>query len=250
MLNFRNTNCFFVLLSITLTILYILNIISILYIYTIILIYMVILAYGAISIQINFYFKSIHKLKNNKAVLLTFDDGPDPINTPKILDLLDKYNIKALFFMIGAKAEKYPHIVKEVSDRGHIIGNHSYTHHNLFDLKSSFKMTGELDKTSKILEQISGQSIELFRPPFGVTNPNVKKATKESKLHSIGWSFRSFDTTQKQVDVIVKQIEKKIKGGEILLFHDDRAKAVEVLELSLPYLSGFKQGEIANEYVN
>lgn len=218
-----------------------------LYILLPLIIYPLFLIYGSIFIQSDFYFKSVSKLFNPKAILLTFDDGPDPEITPQILELLDDYDRKAIFFLIGEKAKKYPELVKEIHKRGHSIGNHSYTHEKWFDMRSSTIMTKELEQTNSVLENSIGEKVAYFRPPYGVTNPNLKKAIKNTKLKSIGWSFRSLDTGKQSVEQISQRIEKGIKGGEILLFHDNRAKAVETLKLCLPFLSTFEQGDIKDE---
>jgi len=210
-------------------------------------IYPLFLIYGSVFIKANFYFKSVKKLSNSKAILLTFDDGPDPEITPQILKLLEDYDRKAIFFLIGEKAKIYPELVKEIYEKGHGIGNHSYTHEKWFDMRSSATMTKELEETSSVLEESTGEKISYFRPPYGVTNPNLKKAIKATKLKSIAWSFRSLDTGKRSAEEISQRIEKEIKGGEILLFHDNRAKAVEILKSSLPFLSTFEQGDIRDE---
>lgn len=218
-----------------------------LYILLPLIVYPLFLIYGSIFIQSDFYFKSVSKLSNPKAILLTFDDGPDPELTPQILELLDDYDRKAIFFLIGEKAKKYPELVKEIHKRGHSIGNHSYTHEKWFDIRSSAIMTKELEQTNSVLENSIGEKVAYFRPPYGVTNPNLKKAIKNTKLKSIGWSFRSLDTGKQSAEQISERIEKEIKGGDILLFHDNRDKAVETLKLSLPFLSTFEQGDIKDE---
>lgn len=209
--------------------------------------YVLFLVDGAIHIQRNFYFKSENSLSDKNAVLLTFDDGPHPDFTPQILDLLDQYNRKALFFLIGKNAEKYPDLVRLIVSKGHQIGNHSYSHHALFDLFSARKMYEEIEQTNKLLEKLSSQKTLYFRPPYGVTNPTLKNAYKKSGLKSIGWTFRSFDTGKKSGREIAKLIQKKIRGGEILLFHDNRERSVETLKIALPYLAKFKQGKITDE---
>lgn len=234
----------------TLFLLSVFRIVSAVYILIPLFIYFLFLIYGSVFIQANFYFKSVKKLSNSKAVLLTFDDGPDPEITPQILKLLDDYNRKALFFLIGEKANKYPELVKEIYKRGHGIGNHSYTHEKWFDMRSSATMRKELEQANSVLENSIGEEIVYFRPPYGVTNPNLKKAVKETNLKSIGWSFRSLDTGNQSAAQISQNIEKEIKGGEILLFHDDRAKAVEILKDSLPFLSTFEQGDIRDGIYN
>lgn len=247
MLNFRNINGLLLISEIILFSLIIFRLINPLFILLPLIVHPLFLIYGSIFIQSDFYFKSVSKLSNPKAILLTFDDGPDPEITPQILELLDDYDRKAIFFLIGEKAKKYPELVKEIHKRGHSIGNHSYTHEKWFDMRSSAIMTKELEHTNSVLENSVGEKVAYFRPPYGVTNPNLKKAIKNTKLKSIGWSFRSLDTGKQSAEQISQRIEKGIKGGEILLFHDNRTKAVETLKLSLPFLSTFEQGDIKDE---
>ncbi len=247
MLNFRNINRLLLISVLTLFMLVNFRLINPLYILLPFLIYPLFLVYGSVFIKGNFYFKSLKKLSNSKAVLLTFDDGPDPVITPQILKLLDDYNRKAVFFLIGDKAEKHPELLKEILQKGHTIGNHSYTHEKWFDIRSSKTMTKELEKCTTTLESSVGEEIEYFRPPYGVSNPNLKRALEKTKLRSIAWSFRSFDTGKKSASQISQRLEKEIKGGEILLFHDDREKALEVLKLSLPFLTKFEQGDLKDE---
>lgn len=247
MLNFRNINWLLLISEITLFSLVNFRLINPLYILLPLIIYPLFLIYGSIFIQSNFYLKSVSKLSNPKAILLTFDDGPDPEITPQILELLNDYDRKAIFFLIGEKAKKYPELVKEIHQKGHTIGNHSYTHEKWFDIRSSAIMTKELEQTNSVLENSVGEKIVYFRPPYGVTNPNLKKAIKNTKLKSIAWSFRSLDTGKQSAEQIRQRIEKQIKGGDILLFHDNRDKAVKTLKLSLPFLSTFEQGDIRDE---
>lgn len=208
------------------------------------LIYVFLLILGSIFINLNFYLNSVGRLENKKAILLSFDDGPDPILTPQILDLLKKYNRKAIFFLIGEKVEKNPGLVKQIYEAGHWIGNHSYTHGFNFDWKSSKNMEAEIKLCNQAIEDACGHKVLIFRPPFGVTNPNLAKALKRSALKSVSWSFRSFDTGKKSAEKISRKLKQKIRGGEILLFHDNREKSKEVLQQSMDFLSTFEQGEI------
>jgi len=244
MLNFKNISLLFILSELILFLLLYFQLINPIFILLTALIYLLFLIFGSVYIKRNFYLKSISKLKNNKAILLSFDDGPDPEITPKILKVLETYNRKAIFFLIGEKAEKFPTLVKELLAKGHSIGNHSYTHGKYFDLQSSTKMAEEIKKTTKILEDISGDSVPYFRPPYGVTNPILNSALKKTNLISVAWSFRSFDTGKRNAEAIAQRVKKEIKGGEILLFHDNREKSLEILKLVMPFLSKFEQGEI------
>jgi len=202
----------------------------------VLILYSSILILGSIFIQLNFYTKSLTKLKDKNSILLSFDDGPHELSTPKFLDLLDKYHAKAAFFMIGTQVEKHSEIVKEIFDRGHIIGNHSYSHSHWFDIFSVNKMLGEVEETNDLIERTIGEKPLYFRPPFGVTNPRIHRLIERSGMKSVAWSYRSYDGGKRSKDKIIRDVKKKIKGGEILLFHDNRAQTLEILEEILPWL--------------
>ena len=189
------------------------------------------LVLGAIYIQRNFYIKSINSLTPKKQwqLCLTFDDGIHAERTPMVLDILKEKQVKAVFFLIGKNIEGNEHIVKRMKDEGHQIGNHSYEHSAWFDLKSSQAMLEEIMKTNTILESIIGEKVTLFRPPYGVTNPNLAKAIRKSKLHSIGWSLRSMDTVAKSKEQLLDKLTKKTKPQDIILLHDRCQVTVDAL---------------------
>lgn len=192
--------------------------------------YLTALFFGSYLIQLNFHTKSINRgNKNTKKISITFDDGPNPNITSKLIETLEKHHIKATFFLIGEKIEQNPEIVKLIFEKGHTIGNHSFTHSNLFDLKTSKKMFYEIEKTNEIIFKILGLKIKLFRPPFGITNPMLAKALKNSKMQSIGWSLRSLDTIR-TVEKTIKNIKSKLKNGDIILFHDNNPKIIEIID--------------------
>ncbi len=201
------------------------------------IVYSSVLVLGAVFIRLNFYIFSLSKLKDNKSVLLTFDDGPHEKYTLQVLDLLDQYQAKAAFFLIGKNITGNDEIVKEIIRRGHIMGNHSYSHSPYFDIFSVKKMVTEVELTSGMIEKIIGKKPAYFRPPFGVTNPRINRLLKRSGMKSVAWSFRSFDGGQRPKEKIIESVKRNIKGGEILLFHDNRATSVAILEEILPWLS-------------
>jgi peptidoglycan/xylan/chitin deacetylase (PgdA/CDA1 family) len=153
-----------------------------------------------------------------------------------ILELLERYQTKAVFFMIGKQVEENTDLVKEIHQKGHEIGNHSFYHSNRFSVFSVNKMLGEVEETNELIERTIGEKPVYFRPPFGVTNPRIHRLIKRSGMKSVAWSFRSFDGGKKSKESIIKSIKNKIKGGEILLFHDNRKQTVEILEEVLPWL--------------
>ena len=193
---------------------------------------------GSFFIRLDYYFKSFHANKNStrNQVAITFDDGPHPTFTPKVLTLLNQYDAKATFFCIGKNAAKFPELLKEIITDGHTIGNHTYTHSNAFGFFSTKKVTAELQKTMAVVKEISGKKMNLYRPAFGVTNPNIKRAVKATGLQSIGWSIRSLDTTKLSQETILNRITTSISKGDIILLHDTNAKTIAVLEQLLLFL--------------
>jgi peptidoglycan/xylan/chitin deacetylase (PgdA/CDA1 family) len=179
------------------------------------------------------YVKAICK-PDAPGVVLTFDDGVDEIQTPKVLDVLKKYDAKAIFFIIGEKAEKHPHLVQRIVAEGHKIGIHSYTHKPIFPILAYDNMHKEVWDTKEILEKITGEIVDLFRPPFGVTNPNVGKVVEELNLKTIGWNIRSLDTNMSQDRLqVAERVSQKLTGRDIILLHDDRQGSEILLEALL-----------------
>lgn len=207
-----------------------------------VIIWIVITAIGSFQIRWNYHLQSLnHNYKTSeKVVSITFDDGPSPEFTKKVLSLLKSYNAKATFFLIGEKAEKYPELVKELLAEGHSIGNHSYSHSKNFGFFSKEKVAHDLERCNSVLKEITGKNIKMFRPPFGVTNPNIKKALRKSGHHSIGWSKRSLDTTKLSEDKILLRLTTNLKPGDIVLLHDSSAKSIIVLEQLLLFLQSHK----------
>ena len=140
---------------------------------------------------------------NVRAVYLTFDDGPDPIQTPKVLKVLKEYQATACFFCIGHKIKGNEALLKSMVTEGHLIGNHSYSHSGLFPLYGLSKMKKDLQTCQCELERVTSQPVTLFRPPFGVTNPTIAKAVRQLGYTSIGWSIRTLDTQQSAPDKIL-----------------------------------------------
>lgn len=193
-----------------------------------VVIYIHLLVFGAIYIQWNFYVKSYSHIANSKAIALTFDDGPAQY-TGVILDVLKKEGVSAAFFSIGKNAVANSEMVKRWHAEGHLVGNHSYDHGFNFDWKSSKAMQEEINKTNLVIAKIAGITPKLFRPPYGVTNPNLAKAITRSGMHSIGWNVRSFDTTAKNKADLEARVLSKLKGGDIVLLHDSQQITAEIL---------------------
>jgi peptidoglycan/xylan/chitin deacetylase (PgdA/CDA1 family) len=155
------------------------------------------------------------------AVALTFDDGPSPEHTPKILTLLDSARIKATFFVIGRKAEAHPQIIRAIKARGHAIGLHSYAHHRLFSLRSLRYVRADLERGRKAIEAITGEPPILFRPPIGHMSPRIAKAVDELGLVVVGWSIRALDgIAGARPTEVAERVTSRLEPGAIVLLHD------------------------------
>lgn len=184
------------------------------------IIHQFILVLGINNLRINFFHKSYwHGNKKDKRIALTFDDGPDNQLTPDILDLLDKYNFKATFFIIAQKAEQHPKIVNEIINRGHTIGSHDLHHSFLSNFRMEKTIKKDLSKSLDLLQNICGKRIRLYRPPIGLSNPNYRKVLKELDLECISWSVKPYDAGNRRLGGI-KSINLKPKNGDIILLHD------------------------------
>lgn len=190
--------------------------------------------YASYSIKSGVYLKALcRNPKMEKVVALTFDDGPDAIQTPRVLGILKKNNIKACFFCIGSKIAGNEDIIQRIKDEGHLLGNHSYSHSNKFPLYSSSKMTDDVVRCSIELEKITGSRVRLFRPPFGVTNPTVARVARRLGLTTVGWNIRTLDTWAKDSSKVVKRIEKKLSSGSVILLHDNLKASDTILEATI-----------------
>jgi peptidoglycan/xylan/chitin deacetylase (PgdA/CDA1 family) len=191
-------------------------------------VYINLLVLGTIFIQWNFYIPSLNKGNKKQLVALSFDDGPAQ-ETAAILDVLKAEGVEAAFFSIGKNAVAQPALVKRWDEEGHAVGNHSYHHGFNFDWKSAKAMAVEMEETNTAIKNIIGRTPKLFRPPYGVTNPNLAKAVKRTGMHSIGWSVRSFDTAAKDPQELLERILLKVEGGDIILLHDSMPITREIL---------------------
>lgn len=194
------------------------------------IIYFSLLGLGAYFIRWNFYFKATNHLPNADGLLLTFDDGPHPQYTPQILDVLKAHQAKAVFFVIGKNLAGNESIVKRMVDEGHTIGTHSWSHAFWFDMYGAAKMKAEIQKTQDYIKQITGKVPLLFRPPYGVTNPNLATAMLQTNIHSMGWNIRSFDTQSTDADKIFSKIQSRLQPNNILLLHDSLPHGAELLQ--------------------
>lgn len=160
-----------------------------------------------------------HGPQHFKYVALTFDDGPDPVYTPEILDILKEKNIPATFFLIGKNVETYPDIAKRIVREGHSIGNHTYTHKSLIPLSARATFE-EIKKAEKAIENVTGLRPTLFRPPRGVYSSYATKLLRDERYTIVLWDVSAVDWAELLPKSIVTNVTGRVKPGSIILLHD------------------------------
>ncbi|UJL46586.1 polysaccharide deacetylase family protein [Virgibacillus sp. NKC19-16] len=174
-------------------------------------------------------------------VALTFDDGPDMRFTPQVLDVLNRYQVNATFFLMGARAAEYPDIVRRANAEGHAIGNHTYWHPNLAE-ESLGRAHWEVTTTEETIEQILGFRPRLFRPPYGNLNRQIVELLGSMGNTIILWNVDSLDWRQLEADVIADNVLGNTMPGSIILMHDggdwtmDLSGTVNALDTIIPRL--------------
>ena len=179
-----------------------------------------------------------------RRVALTFDDGPDPLVTPRILDLLEASSATATFFLIGDQALKYPELVREIQARGHTIGNHSQQHRLGFACSTVGGFIKEVGEAQASMMSITGLEPRFFRAPFGIRSPLLEPALCALGLHLVSWTRRGYDTRERRPQKILGRLLRGLKDGDILLHHDGHSATsynqqpvvLEVLPILLKHL--------------
>ena len=189
------------------------------------------LFYASFNISSGVYLKAFCRMSaNEKQIALTFDDGPHPEHTPQVLDVLKQYNVKATFFIIGERIAGNETVLKRMLAEGHQIGNHSFSHKNTFPLLGAKRMAADLLQCEQAIVRATGYQPKWFRPPFGVTNPNVAKAVRIRGYKVAGWSIRSLDTVKSGKDKVVRRIIAHLHPGAVVLLHDHLPNTPYVVE--------------------
>lgn len=156
-------------------------------------------------------------------IALTIDDGPDPVVTPQVLDMLDRYAAQATFFCIGEKAARYPELCHEIVKRGHAVENHSQHHRHYFAMLGRAGLMRELQSAQDTLTAITGQRPLFFRAPAGLRNPFLDPVLSRLELRLTSWSARGFDTWSNDAERVKRRLLRALRSGAILLLHDGNA---------------------------
>ena len=248
------------------------SVIAILCILAIVLPITVFMVWASASIRSGIYVRAFCREKTDrKVVYLTFDDGPHPPETERVLDVLRERGARATFFLIGSKVSGNEAVLRRMLEEGHALGLHTYSHAGTFPLLSFDKMLADVNEGKRAVESVAGKKISLFRPPFGVTNPTIAKVVRTLGLQTVGWDVRSFDTMfckssehsckqsehsckqsehsckqsgysckQSEHDwyvPVVERIMKQVRPGSVILLHDRLDGASELLSLLLDSLA-------------
>ncbi|HBI47523.1 MAG TPA: polysaccharide deacetylase family protein [Smithella sp.] len=191
------------------------------------LFYILLCVAAAFFPQSNFYLPGISRGSTGQnLVALTFDDGPAEPTTKQILDLLDKYSVKATFFVSGVNALKHHEIITEIIARGHTIGNHSF-HHNPFLMLGSYNyLYQEVSRAQEVLKDMSVNALA-FRPPVGIISPKLPSVLNKLGLFCVTFSCRAYDAGNRCVNNLSLRIIKKVKADDIILLHDANPRGKE-----------------------
>ena len=173
---------------------------------------------------------------NANEAWLTIDDGPTD-DTLAVLDLLERYRVKATFFVKGKLVEKHPELAKAIMERGHTIANHSHTHPSAsFWCALPRQVATQIDECNRVLETMSREKPRWFRAPVGHKNPAVHPALSRRGMRLIGWSARGFDGVAKDTDRIAERILSRVRPGAIILLHQGREHSLIAIERVLAAL--------------
>jgi peptidoglycan/xylan/chitin deacetylase (PgdA/CDA1 family) len=158
-----------------------------------------------------------------KKVAITFDDGPNPEYTERLLDGLKERNVKATFFLIGSEVKEYPEIVKRMSEEGHLIGNHTYEHVNLCETDTE-QVKWQVDQTNDLIYEITGTRPVYIRPPYGSWDSGLGEVTG---MLEILWTVDPRDWDCDDVGELIERVLTAVTNDSVILFHDSSASSVE-----------------------
>lgn len=191
-----------------------------------------------------------------KVIALTFDDGPDPRYTIRLLEVLKNNNIKCTFFVLAERAQKYPDIIRRIEEDGHYIALHSLKHMNAI-FRPPNKTEEDFLKSMKIMKEL-GLEVKFFRHPWGIFNPITFYCAKTNNLKVVLWSIHAMDWSRwVTVDYIKRKLIKNVKSGDIILLHDGRGaknsplKTINALKVVIPELKerGYRFIMINEKYI-
>ena len=197
--------------------------------------------YQSMSPTGQWFGRAFHGLpRGSKQIALTFDDGPNDPHTLHVLDVLAKHNVHATFFLIGRYVRQRPDIAAEIARRGHVVGNHTFTHPLLIFLPMA-RVCEELQQCRQAITNAVGEYSNLFRPPWGGRRPGVFRTVRQLGLEPVMWSVTGYDWNAPSAACIERKVSTRIRGGDVVLLHDgghaafgaDRSNTVKAVDALL-----------------
>jgi peptidoglycan/xylan/chitin deacetylase (PgdA/CDA1 family) len=186
-------------------------------------VFFILMGLGVAIPQMRFFGPFICRGSGNRerpVVALTFDDGPDARSTPALLDLLREAGVPAAFFCVGRRVETSPEVAQRIVHEGHLLENHSHLHSNATNFYTVARLKEEMSRAQAAILSATGTVPGMFRPPIGLSNPNIFRAAQALGLKVVGWSVRSLDTRITDPERIVARVLSGLKPGGIILLHD------------------------------
>ena len=207
-----------------------------------------------VSAEAEWYGGDIYRGSGKGIIALTFDDGPHETKTDEILSILNEYDIKATFFMVGENIELYPDVVRRVIESGHEIGNHTYSHKYLIS-EPVENIICEIEEENDVLLTVDEYKPHFLRPPGGIYDCNVISAAESADMVIAMWSVDTLDWCHKSRDEIVFEVLENIGDGDIILMHDyisGDSHTSEALRMIIPELlsRGYKFVTLSDMYLN
>jgi len=180
-----------------------------------------ILGYLVCSVRSNFLVRTLWRAPEaSNSIALTFDDGPDPAFTCRVLDILAEHDVPAAFFVVGTRARAHPELLLRAHSEGHVIGNHTENHSLLFHCRLWSKLRSELTACNEAIHAAIGSVPMLFRSPHGIRNPALADVVREMSMTVVGWQTRGCDAVSKDPGAIEARVVDSVEPGGVILLHD------------------------------
>jgi len=178
------------------------------------------MAWGVFDVNSSLWAPTLWRVRGINAVALTFDDGPDPGFTPRVLEILAREKVTATFFVVGERARLNQDLLREIDSQGHLVGNHSFSHAWNINFAMHAGLTREIEDCNAAIEAALGKRPEFYRAPHGFKNPALGDVLARLAMTCVGWQVRGFDAVRSDADAIARRMLLKARAGGILLLHD------------------------------
>jgi peptidoglycan/xylan/chitin deacetylase (PgdA/CDA1 family) len=190
------------------------------------MVYVILSGIGVFAVGMNYFCEAVCRGEaGKKRIALTFDDGPDSRVTPDLLDLLKKYKVHASFFCVGQRARENPGLIQRIVNEGHTLGNHSYSHHWWTNFLTTAPLVREMNRTQRVLKELSGITPRYYRSPMGLSNPHLPPALRATGLKLVAWNVRPYDRGASTATIVSRIVgnrngEAPASDGSVVLLHD------------------------------